>query len=330
MMNVEYQISGSAFDCCPIEMAYGLIYTEDDVLEIPQRHPFMSGWGRPESYCITENATRSFPMGLEIGYLSICEQQMYEAMIEFPDNLFELMWTQEMQYIIFGMAPKGKIAIWVSGEKRSILVCAIEAEMTGADMSVFSPNEPDISVQEYCRQYRSQLDRGQKCDLDIFEMCLKQYNYRYHIIFNESKTDKDNKTVKIKNEFDWIEDSLSDGTYDKLHDGRLNTYHNGGVPVKCNIALHKGNIVWLVSLWFDVESLERVFHKICGAHPETKTDFIIRIDAENKKYELALYRQGLKEPVVIPESAYQLIVFKNKFEDYRSENYNQLRGAWIW
>lgn len=73
-----------------------------------------------------------------------------------------------------------------------------------------------------------------------------------------------------------------------------------------------------------------IFNRFYGAHPETKTDFIIRIDAENKKYELALYRQGLKEPVVIPESAYQLIVFKNKFEDYRSENYNQPRGAWIW
>lgn len=73
-----------------------------------------------------------------------------------------------------------------------------------------------------------------------------------------------------------------------------------------------------------------IFHHFYGAHPETKTDFIIRIDAENKKYELALYRQGLKEPVVIPESAYQLIVFKNKFEDYRSENYDQPRGAWIW
>ena len=73
-----------------------------------------------------------------------------------------------------------------------------------------------------------------------------------------------------------------------------------------------------------------LFRRFYGAHPETKADFIIRIDPENKKYELALYRQGLKEPVVIPESAYQMIVFKNKFEDYRSANYNQPRGAWIW
>ena len=63
---------------------------------------------------------------------------------------------------------------------------------------------------------------------------------------------------------------------------------------------------------------------------DTKTDFIIRIDSEKRKYELALFRQGLKEPQIIPEDAYQLLVFKNKFEDYRSDNYNQERGAWIW
>ena len=57
---------------------------------------------------------------------------------------------------------------------------------------------------------------------------------------------------------------------------------------------------------------------------------LVSVNAENKKYELALYRYGLKEPQVIPEDVYQLLVFKNKFEDYRSDNYNQERGAWIW
>lgn len=53
-------------------------------------------------------------------------------------------------------------------------------------------------------------------------------------------------------------------------------------------------------------------------------------DSESNKYELALYRYELKEPQVISESAYQLLVLKDKFEYYRSENYNQPKGAWIW
>ena len=73
-----------------------------------------------------------------------------------------------------------------------------------------------------------------------------------------------------------------------------------------------------------------MFDKFYGAHRDTRTDFIIRVDAAARKYELALFRYGLKEPVVIPEEAYQLLVFKNRFEDFRSPNYDQPRGAWIW
>ena len=83
-------------------------------------------------------------------------------------------------------------------------------------------------------------------------------------------------------------------------------------------------------IWFEEKLITSIFERFYGAHKDTKTDFIIRIDSEKRKYELALFRQGLKEPQIIPEDAYQLLVFKNKFEDYRSDNYNQERGAWIW
>lgn len=85
-----------------------------------------------------------------------------------------------------------------------------------------------------------------------------------------------------------------------------------------------------IYFWFEVSNLLHVLERFYGVHPETKSDFIINIDPENNRYELCLYRQGLREPVIIPEYAYQLIVFKNKFEHFRSENYNQPRGAWVW
>lgn len=99
-------------------------------------------------------------------------------------------------------------------------------------------------------------------------------------------------------------------------------------PIPKRLSLH--NHAFSIYYWFEFESLKSVFERFYGAHPDTKAEFIIRIDVLTNRYELSLFRQGLKEPVVIPESAYQLIVFKNKFEDYRSENYNQPRGAWIW
>ena len=127
-----------------------------------------------------------------------------------------------------------------------------------------------------------------------------------------------------------IENILYDGTHDKLHDDGLLNYHQAGKPKNLSVKWHIKKSEYTAYFWFEDEGIRRVFDRFYGAHPETKTDFMIRIDSEKNKYELALYRYGLKEPQVISESTYQLLVFKNKFEYYRSENYNQPKGAWIW
>ena len=158
----------------------------------------------------------------------------------------------------------------------------------------------------------------------------RQYLYRYVIIFNYKK----DSNLKIEesdfNKFEYIENSLVDGTYDKLHDTSLLNHHYAGIPKKIGIKWNINSKEYMGYIWLDEDFTCTIFEHFYGAHPETKTDFIICINSEQNKYELALFRQGLKEPQIIPEEAYQLIVFKNKFEDYRSDNYNQESGAWMW
>lgn len=152
------------------------------------------------------------------------------------------------------------------------------------------------------------------------------YLYKWHLHFLcNYKNDTDSK-LQIENISFNVKPHSNQDEYPML----INTYLLRPIPLRIRLSFIYIKTIYAFYLFFDFDKLSSIFRFFYGAHPETKTDFIIRIDAENKKYELALYRQGLKEPVVIPESAYQLIVFKNKFEDYRSENYNQPRGAWIW
>ena len=129
---------------------------------------------------------------------------------------------------------------------------------------------------------------------------------------------------------DYIEEALFDGTHDKLHDGGLLHYHEAGKPKKLAMKWHIKKSEYTAYFWFEDEAIRTIFDKFYGLHPDTKTDFIIHIDPEKKKYELSLFRYGLPEPRIIPEDAYQLIVFKNKFEHFRSDNFDQPRGAWIW
>ena len=168
---------------------------------------------------------------------------------------------------------------------------------------------------------------------ELLDNNIKQYVYRYQIIYNRPNCSEIKNNLQEDNNYShttFFKEFLFDGTYDKLHDGGLLKYHNAGKPKKLAIKWHIKKAEYAAYFWFEDEQICSIFERFYGAHPETKTDFIIRIDAENRKYELALFRQGLQEPQIIPEDAYQLIVFKNKFEDYRSENYDQERGAWIW
>ncbi len=228
-------------------------------------------------------------------------------------------------------------------------------------MKDFLPLNPTVTLDENCDFYinndprvKENLEKNGLPPQHLFDKYMQQFTYRYLVLFEywdkdkkqwcsdcnssrteheSSQTDNESQQAKQKGpvpELDYIEEALFDGTHDKLHDGGLMNYHEAGKPKKLAVKWHIKKSEYTAYFWFEDEEIRNVFDRFYGAHPETKTDFMIRIDSEKKKFELALYRYGLKEPQVISESAYQLIVFKNKFEYFRSENYDQPRGAWIW
>jgi len=159
------------------------------------------------------------------------------------------------------------------------------------------------------------------------------YLYKYLLIIdrieiytnlNDNVYNYNHKLVKT-----YLRDTQNEDIFNE-YDEELYKYCRKEVPQKLSIKWMYDKKEYNCYIWFEEKLITSIFERFYGAHIDTKTDFIIRIDSEKRKYELALFRQGLKEPQIISEDAYQLIVFKNKFEDYRSNNYNQERGAWIW
>lgn len=206
--------------------------------------------------------------------------------------------------IIFGLEPLGRIAVWTSNEKKQKLIFWSDSSGIQNSRELFMKNE--------------------------YTRIMKQFKYRYTVNFEKWDGDNQYDEIVVLPVFSFIEEELYDGTYDKLHDNGLLKYHEAGTPKKLLVKWVAKRSDYSAYFWFDAEEICSIFDKFYGAHRDTKTDFIIHIDPEKNKYELALYRNGLKEPQVIAERAYQLIVFKNKFEFYRSENYDQPNGAWIW
>lgn len=337
----NYLISGSASNLYPVDTFFGLLsVSKDDVLEIPKCYPFSGEWGVPLSKHLMDKEYYPIPHFLDIVYLSIIEGKFYSIETNLLGDKIMALWNSSKRiiknkYIIVGMAPYGGVAVWGYEEKKSLIICWKQGKDVFVDMKDFTPLTPNISLADYCASY---LKHNKQKEVlpprNLFDNYMKQFSYRYLVLFEKWKKDEEKWEKYTENEnvpvFDFIEESLYDGTHDKLHDGGLMKYHQAGKPKKLRVEWHIGKSEYSAYFWFEDERIREVFDRFYGAHPDTKTDFIIRIDAEKRKYELALYRYGLKEPQVIPEDVYQLLVFKNKFEDYRSDNYNQERGAWIW
>ena len=243
----------------------------------------------------------------------------------------------ESFYIDICYSLGGTLLIWVISSSKSYLIQPFCITTNRIDLDI-TPNDEWLIIKEKIQhKFDIEKERIEK-HIQLMKAYIKnlmsQYTYKYVLLCenrNEDNVDwQNNDDEENILEFDYIEEALFDGTHDKLHDGGLLKYHQAGKPKKLAIKWHIGKSEYTAYFWFEDEEIRSIFDRFYGPHPETKTDFIIRIDSEKNKYELALYHSGLREPKIMSETAYQLIVFKNKFEYYRSENYNQPRGAWIW
>lgn len=319
----------------PIRMLYGNVSINSDNFSIPIFFPAKTSWGECvefKEYPIYGSGTIS----IELGWISISSQRSfyYNNIIDLEESLV----NSDSITLLFGLTPQGEIAIWLQHELQSVLLRLDQAVEITSELTDEMIEEAQIplgggnfakTISQLClsdiRKFEDLMPEYKSIDSFSCRRCkdfMSKYYYNYKIILNDSqKSDCDIRTFF---------DALYDGTHNKLNDGSLMKYHEAGIPKKLALKWHIKKSDYSAYFWFEDEEICTIFNKFYGQHPDTKTDFIIHIDPINKKYELSLYRYGLKQPVIIPESAYQLIVFKSGFENYRSDNYNQPTGAWIW
>lgn len=345
-----FQFLGTSFRKYPVDPVFGIIwYSEYNGVGLPKQSPICEDWGTSSVLQFPLEDGYDTPKILDTVYLSVVEKKFYSLECELPFKNIEGLQNEidengESKYdsIILGLAPYGYIALWIAGNRKETLLGWYKGEEINISMEEYSPHDLTKSLDECCNSFinadvivKNNLIKNGLPPKCLFDSYMKQFCYRYIPIFQKWNQGKSEDWSTYKDEeiqliFDYIEEYLFDGTFDKLHNDGLLKYHEAGKPKKLTIKWHVKKTEYAAYFWFEDEKIYSIFERFYGAHPDTKTDFIIRIDAEQRKYELALFRQGLKEPQIIPEDAYQLLVFKNKFEDYRSDNYNQECGAWIW
>lgn len=299
-----------------------------------------SDWACSDAMIYSFTGIKPIPDSLYVNWLSIYEKKQYCIETEIPAEEIAYLFSvidetnkdKLFEFLIVGIAPLGSIALWIAGRKKSRKLLWLKAKNTIIDFSVFFPNHPNLTFSQISKEYG--ITPNSRLDKTLFDKYMQQFTYRYLLLFEHWKKDQEEWMMysdkEIIPELDYIEEALFDGTHDKLHDGGLMNYHEAGKPKRLAVKWHIKKSEYTAYFWFVDEEIRSAFDSFYSAHPETKTDFMIRIDSEKNKYELTLFCDGIKEPLLISESAYQLLVFKNKFEYFRSKNYDQPRGAWIW
>lgn len=339
----EYNIT---FNACapaefPAESVYCLLwYNAEEAIEAMPKYPYANGWGgKTKSNALRLRSAYPMPFKFSVCYLSIAERQFYELEVDLSADELERLWIidDKETYSGFnaGLGPGGVVNLWLTHDRKSSLVGTWQAHTSSVTLADYLPFYNGETIESYCKKYKVPLSDKNDILADrlrFFKKLNRQFNYRYKVFTGSSKEKKWTDSFCLSETESKVKlfDCLTDGSFSQIADSAIFKYHSGGKPEKIAIKITEGKTEYNCYFWFDRDSLSKIFEHFYGAHSQTKADLLFRMDPENKVFEIGLFRQGMKEPLIIPELSYQTIVFKNKFEDCRSDNFNRPDGAWNW
>jgi hypothetical protein len=325
-MDYIYTPSASCFDIAPVslykaELRYG--DKKEEKLRIPENSN--GEWGDPTIVERTGGKGHPLPRHLFMNWNSVTEGKVYQIDTDLDVEKMERLWQQQKnesprnayKYIVVGTAPYGGVAVWLAGERKSILLEWMKAE-----------------IQEEKRPLDNLL--GSILPPEKMEQFMLQYNYRYVALeeywdgkewkeYDDADTFYDNIIV------DSIEDKRFDGTRNYLGDITLQQYHLAGMPHRITMRWHEGITEYFVHFIINEYYLTDIFKRAYPIDTADPVDLLIRIDTRARIFQLALKPCDRSIPLIrIPFYCYRLIMFRNDIELFRSPDFPEEPGVWAW
>jgi len=340
-----YTVSCCAFPQYPIKVLKGVAFCGKH-----QRDVYFNSadtWGGKPHTVVIEVKKHPLPDKLELIWLSILEQECYSLNASIDTLKANQMWqkrnesardeTSSFSHIICGIMPEGKVAVWFYSLNKIELLQVLSASKIQLPSSQLSPTAIkeiyDMALAED-EHLRSIAESGIKPYIH-YKNWIAQFNYQYiglEEFFDGEKWQRYDVDDLFFDDldFDSIQDQRFDGTHDSLRDGGLMKYHDAGCPKRLAIKWHEGRNDLSAYYWFDEQMAPQSFISILMMNADGRSDVLLRIDTRANRYEIAIKGEYLVEPIVFPKESYQLLVFMNGNELYRSENFAQEDGAWEW
>jgi len=326
----EWYASGNAPLLYPTELFLGdFIFSNNERLYIPESVPYASKWGQSGKTHLLDNNKFPAPTAIDIIWFSWAENKFYSLESELPLEIIENLLAEideetkepQYQYITVGMAPYGKLAIWLSGNGKTTEVVWLQADPTDVKMKDFAPTV-EYTQKEYrdlvfkdCKAAYENYQKNGLPDRMLFERYMQKFNYRI--------------TPKFENE-----EMVFEGIEMYYYNGELNTTNSGehaenamrAKPCKIVLNWSIGKAQYGGYFWTDEKKIIETFANLYGDITSKKGELIIEVGESNNQFKFFLKDDTAM--IEIPVEEMEIIVFKNKFEFFRSENYKRPQGGW--
>jgi hypothetical protein len=325
----EWFASGNAPLLFPAELVMGDFLFEDlSTMKIPVSLPFAATWGKPVSTHLSSEKYHPAPKFILISWLSLVEKKFYAVVDGLPkEKIDELLSekndkTKQPKYdtLVAGMAPHGNLAIWLSGNGITTEVAWMQGKEVPVEMKDFAPNSK-LSKEEYaekalaeCKEAHKNVQNNGLPNPTLFKQYMQKFNYRI--------------TPKFENA----------ATLEKIecfyYNGELNTTNSGehaenamrAKPHKIALHWRTGKIQYSGYFWTDETKIIETFAKFYDNDTQKEGELLIEVGKSNKDFKFSL--QDKSTVIEIPVEEIEIIVFKNKFEFFKSKNYSKPPQGW--
>lgn len=305
--------------------------------------PIHGEWGLPQTI-IDDSCIITNPCIVDITYISLIESIEYHVIVEINEIEFAEIYKKAITatakiepILLIGFAPNGFVNLWMYNADlcNKLKISSIIKEKKIIDVK---QNNDVLRIHsnyiEFDEEYRLYLENR---DLINYPQTHKyEYLYAYKFLFTTKKLDGiklsaslfDNESEGFS--IDYIKNKCFCGSVKTFNIDDFDKYQKAGAPEKIVTKWSLGESEYSAYFWFNEDDIFSIFDKFWGIHREFSGDMLFYINSDEPEIELYLNRYGLQCPIKLNRKCYQLIVFKDGFELFRSENFDQRVGAWIW
>jgi len=324
----EYRASGNAPLLFPTELVAGSFICEDlSTMDIPVSSPFEGKWG---ATILTHPSPEKFnpaPKFILISWLSLVEKKFYAVADELPQEQIATLLaekneeTKKPKYntLIAGMAPYGKLAIWLSGNGITTEVAWLQGKEISMEMKDFKPKS-ELSKEKYaeneladCKEALKNFQKNGSPTPTLFENYMQKFNYCITPKFNNAN-------------FESIELYYYNGELNTIKTNEYDSVMMRAKPSKIVLNWNVGKTRYGGYFWTDEIKIMDAFKNCYGNDVQKEGEFIIQVEESHDQFRFFLKNSNAS--IEIPTEDMQYIIFKNKLEFCRSKNYKKPKGGW--